>query len=218
MINTGSAWQSSLPDSLNNPEDLAKIRQTITQWSRLVAWSWTPCLAFSGDTEKATQEQALKAFFSKTLKDQALNRLAFEAYGQEESKQKAQTLSECIKYLFLGQNNQIEYLKEQGIQVTLSDVTKKFTNIELVSTAFPDFGGMFIYNVFLSQFVGEITPVTDEQGNPVERQYYAEVAYPPTPAFNEATVTELQLSNWVYNIHTGGDYLPPSPYIAFGFS
>jgi hypothetical protein len=219
MQNIDSDWQSSLPDSLNNPEDVAKIRQMVTQWSRLVAWSWTPCLAHSGDVQKATQEQALKAFFSKTLKAQALHKLAFEAYAQKESKQIAQDLSKEIKYLVLGQNDQIEYLKTQGISVTLSDVTQKLTNIQLISTKDPNFGGMFIYNVVLSQFTGKITQVTDEDGKPVKDQYYAEVGYPATPAFNEATVTELQLSNWVYNINQTQDsgYLPPSPYIAFGF-
>jgi hypothetical protein len=214
--------KTKLPESLNNPNDLPRIQRMITQWSRLVAWSWTPCLAFSGDDkvniEKASQEQKLKVFFSKTLKEQAMNKLAFEAYGVQTSKIVAERLSQEIKHLVLGQNDQIDFLRDNNITVTLSEITQKLTGLNLISTEDPIFGGMFIYNVVLSKFTGELKQVVDEQENPVvPRQYYAEVGYPPTPAFNEATVTELQLSNWVHNINTGEDYLPPSPYIAFGF-
>jgi hypothetical protein len=208
--------KTKLPDSLR--DDLPKITLMVTQWSRLVAWSWIPFLAFSGDNEKAIQEQKLKVFFSKTLKDQGMNKLAYEAYAVQESKAAAESLSEVIKHLVLGQHDQINFPEGMNIGVTLSDVTKKLTGLELISTEDRDFGGLFIYNVVLSQFNGDITPVKDEQGNlVVPRKYYAEVGYPPAPVFNEATVTELQLNNWVFNINTGTNYLPPSAYIAFGF-
>ncbi|MEA5472127.1 hypothetical protein [Spirulina sp. 06S082] len=215
---TVNDWETSLPDSLKNPEDIAKIKQGATQWSRLVAWSWTPCLAFSGDPQKASKEQALKAFYIQILKAQARDDLAFAAYGQSESKKNAQRHSQTLKHLILGENDRIEFLRDRGISVTLSDVCKQLSGLELVTTKYPEFGGMFTYHVVLNKYVGEIKSAIDAEGYPINRQYISEVAYPSRPILGEDTVTELQLSNWIYNIHTGGDYLPPSPYIAFGFS
>ncbi|NES71984.1 MAG: hypothetical protein F6K24_45690, partial [Okeania sp. SIO2D1] len=100
-------WATSLPDALNNPTDLAKLRKAVLQWSQLVAWTWSPILAFRDDQTKATEEQTLKTFLSETLQKQGQNAFAYEFYGNVESKEYAETLAGYIKCLLLGNNNQI---------------------------------------------------------------------------------------------------------------
>ena len=102
MENTELNWKTLLPESLNNDEDLAKIQKMITQWSRLVAWSWTPCLAFAGNDDKVMNEQKLKTFFIETLRNQGMCFLAYKAYGQKKALPEAEKLSEYIKHLLQG--------------------------------------------------------------------------------------------------------------------
>ena len=87
---------TKLPEELNTPEFLAKITKTVTQWSRIIAWSWTDYLVFAG-TANENQEQQLKALLIQTLNQQALYAAAFMAYGNPESQARADELSEDIR-------------------------------------------------------------------------------------------------------------------------
>ena len=119
-----SPMLSTLPQGLRTPENLAKIKTVVTQWSQLVAWSWTPSLAFADEPQKAAQEQKLKRFFIDTLQTQVQNRKVANAYGQQDSMEVAQSTSETFKKL-LGGEQDIDSLQRQGVQLTLSDVLKK---------------------------------------------------------------------------------------------
>ena len=101
----------------------------------------------------------------------------------------------------LPRNDRIEFLRDREINVTLSDVCKQLSGLELVTTKYPEFGRMFTYHVVLDKPMGYIKSAIDKDGKPIKRAYIAEMAYPPRPVFGEDTVTELQLSNWIYNIN-----------------
>lgn len=206
-------WQTSLPPSLQNPQDLAMTRMVVTQWSRLVSWSWTPILAFAQDQNKAAQEQILKNFINQTLQRQGQNTYSYESYADEESKGNADKLSSDLKSLFLGNNGSIEFLKNRQVTVTLPEVLQELSGEDFVFKTFPEFTQMFIFRVMVS-YTGEITEIVTgaipESGT---RQYIAKLAYPPRPVLSEFTVTEQQLYDWTKNINTGGNYLPPSIYI-----
>lgn len=203
-------WETSLPDSLQNNDDLAKIKKVVIQWSRLVAWSWTPILAFEKDKDKSKkeQEQLLKEFFNETLQQQGLNTLSYESYADKESKEQAEYLSGVIQSLFLGNNSEIPYLKENGVEVTLGQVLEELSGEEFVFTEFTEFTQMFTCKV-IAEYTGKFTEIG-------ERKYMATLAYPPRPALSEYTVTESQLSDWAKNENTEGNYLPPSLYIPIG--
>ncbi|MGK7905581.1 MAG: hypothetical protein AB4352_30080 [Hormoscilla sp.] len=203
-------WETSLPYSLQNPADKSKIKDVTMQWSRIIAWSWTDLLAFKDDPSKAKQELALKKFFNATFQQQGLNTIAYESYDDENAKETANLLSGYIQSMLLGNNDDVPYLKDNGIEVTLAEVLKKLSDEDFVFTKDPEFAKMFTCRV-IPEFVGSFI----ETGY---RQYVAEIAYPPRPALNEYTVTEPQLLNWAQNIDTGGNYLPPSLYIPFGAS
>ncbi|MEA5472120.1 hypothetical protein [Spirulina sp. 06S082] len=205
-------WETSLPDSLKNPQDLAKIRQAVTQWSQLVAWSWTPLLAFDKNENKGGQERTLKSFFRDTVQKQGQNSYAYESYGDLESKAQAELLGSYYKYLLLGENSQIPFLQQEGVNVTLSDVLDKLSGETYVFTADPDFTQMFTFRV-VTDYTGLITQAVNDEGQPIPNQYISLMAYPPRPALSEFTVTEQQLYDWAENINTGGSYLPPSVYI-----
>jgi len=200
-------WETSLPNSLQNPEDLAKIKKVVIQWSRLVAWSWTPVLAFDED-EKNKQELLLKQFFNETLQQQGLNTLSYESYANLDSQAQADYLSGVIQSLFLGNNSDIPYLQDNGVKVTLADVLEKLSGETFVFKEFPNFTQMFTCRV-IAEYTGKFTEIGD-------REYMATLAYPPCPALSEYTVTEQQLCDWARNQNTGGNYLPPSLYIPIG--
>lgn len=207
-----NAYETSLPASLQNDQDLAKIRQAVTQWSRLVAWSWTPILAFKDDEIKAPQEKALKKYFIEILQKQCQGSFGYESYADDEALEQAKVFSSYYKYLQLGENEKIPYLKENRIAVTLSDVLLELSGETYILTADKEFTQMFEFRV-ITDFTGTISQVVDDKGDPVPDQYIAREAYPPRPALSEATVTEQQLFDWAQNINTGGNYLPPSVYI-----
>lgn len=203
---------TTLPDSLQNPQDIAKIKKSVTQWSRLVAWSWTDVLAFEGDVEKEKQEKILKSFFIQTLQRQAQNLDAFESYGIPQSAREADKLATDFKSLLLGDNQNIAFLKEQGITLTLSDVLYALSGEEYVVSTEREFANKFTFQAVVNEFTGSIHQVRDEEGN-FKDEYIALMAYPQKPILSEATVTEEQLTDWAKNLNTGGRYLPPSVYI-----
>lgn len=196
-------WETLLPYSLQNPEDKSKIKDFTTQWSQLIAWSWVPLLAFEGD--KGDQECTLKRFFNRTLQKQGLNTIAYEVYDYDNAKEDANLFSDYIQKMLLGKNDEIPYLKEKGIKVTLAEVLKKLSGQDFVCTEYPEFTKMSIYRV-----TPEYTPEITEVGY---RQYVTLLPYPPRPALSNDTVTKDQLCDWAKNEKAGGDYLPPSLYI-----
>lgn len=203
-------WETNLPDSLNNPEDLAWLRVSVKQWSQLVSWSWTALLAFAGESLES-QERKLKAFFLKTVQKQGQNASAYTSYGQPESKAVAEALGDDYKNLLLGRNDQIEVLQQAGVTVTLSDVLEKLTGQKYIVTEKPEITEKFTFQVVLDTYTGSISE-TDRD------RYLAFMAYPPRPSLSEVTVTEQQLYDWAQNLNTLGDYLPPSPYIPIAAS
>lgn len=198
-----ASWETSLPPSLQNSDDLAMIRKLVTQWSRLVAWSWTSIIA-SGNKK---EENVLKKFFNDTLQQQGLNTRSYESYSDLDSQAQADTLSKYLKSLFLGNNSDIPFLADEGVKVTLSEVLEALSGEKFVFTEFPDFTEMFICRA-TADYTGKVTEIST---NP--RQYVATLTYPPRPALSKYTVEEEQLEDWAENKNTGGNYLPPSLYI-----
>ncbi|MGK7924773.1 MAG: hypothetical protein AB4290_05875, partial [Spirulina sp.] len=187
------------------------------QWSRLVAWSWTEVLAFEGDGEKEKQEKTLKSFFIQTLQRQAQNWEAFESYGIPQSARDADKLAADIKSLLLGDNENIAFLKEQGITLTLSDVLYALSGEECAISRERELCNKFTFRVVVDKFTGNVYQLKDEEGN-VKDEYAIEVAYPQKPILSQATVTEEQLTDWAKNLNTGGRYLPPSVYVPIAFT
>jgi len=207
-----ASWETTLPQSLQNDTDLGKIKKAVTQWSRIVAWSWTSVLAFMGDESKMRQEQILKSYMIETVKKQGQSSFAYESYDDLDSKAQAELLSGYLKSLLLGQNSEVPYLQEQGVEVTLSDVLYKLSGENYIFTEDPEFTEMFTFQ-YITEYTGKIIPAVDSQGNEINRQYISLMAYPPRPTLSEVTVTEQQLYDWAQNLNTGGEYLPPSIYI-----
>lgn len=207
-----ASWETSLPPSLQNPDDLAKIRKAVTQWSRIVAWSWTPLLAFNKDQNKGAQERTLKSYLIETVKNQGQNSFAYESYGDLESKAQAETLSAYLKSILLGKNSEVPYLKQEGVTLTLDDVLYELSGDRYIFTEDPDFTQMFTFR-YITEYTGQIIPAVDDRGQPIPNQYISLMTYPPRPTLSEVTVTEQQLYDWAKNINTGGNYLPPSIYI-----
>lgn len=196
---------TSLPEELRNPEDLARIKRVITQWSQLAAWSWTTHLAFDDDDDNQTkkgEELTLKQYFSKLLKNQAMSRMAATEYGDLESAEKARISSDTIKQVLMGKET------APHIKLTLPEVYQQLT--EQTDFIFSDpFIDQFRFEVTVDSFTGSIRK--NEENNKSEK-YVAVIAYPPRPALSEFTVTEQQLNDWMRD-KGSGDYLPPSPYI-----
>ncbi len=214
---------TKLPPGLN--EHLPKITKGVTQWSRLVAWSWTDYLAFAGEPKEA-EERKLKTLLIDILQQQAQHAEAFIAYGKEESKLIADELSIQIDNLMRGvpvSPEKINNLKigdsmvinaaTEGITLTLSDVIEKITREKLVTKEFPEFIKLVSHQVLTNTFVGgfaEIPPNPPGEA-PSEKRYFSYIAYPPRPEFD--LVTDKQLIAWASNKVPGESYLPPSPYI-----
>ena len=210
------SWKTSLPKSLQDPVNFDRTKRAVTQWARLVSWTWTSVTGYSEKTEpeQAKQEQALKKFVIEMLQIQCQNKYAYESYGDELSKQQATTYSAYFKSILKGKNNEVPFI--QDVKVTLSDVLKKLSGETCVFTEYPDFTEMFTF-VVVTAFTGTITEVVDENGKPILKngkpQYISLMAYPPRPVFCDVTVTEQQVCDWACNLNTGGNYLPPSVYI-----
>lgn len=221
-----------LPDSLK--DELRNIQSGIKQWSQFVAWSWSRHLAFKGQ-ENEEQEQELKKIFIKILQDQARYRYAVSNYGDEDAKPLAYATSLKIKKLLMGENSTIEECKSKKITLTLpkvyGELTKKEKDAEDEEGKEPDslshqpFMQMFHVEIVTDSFSGYIRDILDSEKKEMsltigekdfnyvkDVQYVIYLAYPPCPAFGEATVTEEQLIHWIQG-KNATDYLPPSAYI-----
>lgn len=201
-------WETSLPESLQNPEDKQKIKELITQWSRLTAWLWSSLLAFSDDDNKVTQEMTLKKVLNEILQQQALRTIAYESYDDLNAKAEADVLSGYLQEMLVGNNSAVPALQENNIKVTLAEVLKNLSDENFVLTEYPDFAKMFTCRV-TPEYVGKYTEIGS-------RKYISNIAYPPRPVLSEYTITEQQLYSWGQNIDTQGNYLPPSLYIPIG--
>ncbi len=190
----------------------AEVKKGVSQWSQVTAWLWTGCLAFASDMAKAQKEQSLKNFLFDQLKVQAQSSAAYIAYGDPETKTKADAASRNIRNLLLGHNDRVEGLPS-GIDFTLSDAIEKLTGDALITVSNPEFGNLFLFQVTTNSFSGAVDYAKDEDGNIIKDKYVLFLAFPPRPALNEFTVTEKELYNWANNINPEGSYLPPSPYI-----
>ncbi|KYC42524.1 hypothetical protein WA1_21430 [Scytonema hofmannii PCC 7110] len=196
---SNTTYMTSLPEELRTPENIAKIRIIIKQWTQIIAWTWTTFLAFDGDEEKKREEQQLKNYFSSILKKQALARLAAIEYGDPPSAQLAEETSKIIKEVIIANQT------APDIQLTLSDVYQKLTTNDYIFT--DPLIQEFRFEVVVDSFTGRIRKDEENQA-----KYLATIAYPPRPALSEFTVTEEQLNQWVQD-NNSGEYLPPSVYI-----
>ena len=208
-----------LPNGLK--QDLNRIQDGIKQWSQLVAWSWTNYLAFK-DTENQPQEEKLKKFLIKILQEQARYSYAVNSYGDETRKRDAYTASFKIKKLLLGKNGEIDELR--GVTLTLPEVYEKLTDQQPESLSDETFMKMFHIEVLTDRFSGYACELSDTEKAEIQEfigdedvQYTVYFAYPPCPAFGEATVTQQQLELWMTGRNEYGesaaDYLPPSAYM-----
>ncbi len=224
-----------LPDGLK--DEFRNIQSGIKQWSQFVAWSWSKHLAFKGQKNEE-QEQELKKIFIKILQDQARYRYAVSNYGDEDVKPLAYATSLKIKKLFMGKNLEIEECKSKNITLTLPDIygelTKKEEDTnegkEPDSLSHQPFMQMFHVEIVTDSFSGRVRDILQSEKDELKNiiaayskdnlkyvepvEYVIYLAYPPCPAFGEATVTEEQLINWMQGENEDGDgYLPPSAYI-----
>ena len=200
---------TKIPSALNTDEYLPIITRTVTQWSRIIAWSWTDYLAFAG-TSNEDQERQLKALLIRTLNQQALYAGSFVAYGNPESQARADELSDDIGNLLAGENSAVSLAS--GISLTLSDIIQEITGERFAPTEYPRFTRRFYYHVLLDTFFGGLEEIPEERRTS-GKQYITYIPYPPRPHFSELTVTYEQLRNWASNSVTGDNYLPPSAYI-----
>ncbi|MBD6620501.1 hypothetical protein FNW02_33150 [Komarekiella sp. 'clone 1'] len=189
------------PKELRTPENSAKIRIIIKQWTQLIAWTWTNFLAFEQDETNKEQEKVLKEYFSSILKKQALFRLAAIEYGDPQSAQSAEETSKIIKEVITSNKT------APGISLTLADVYKQLTTNDYIFT--DPLVQDFRFEVTVDSFTGNISYEYDEER---KEKYVAIIAYPPRPALSEFTVTEDQLKDWMQD-NLSGNYLPPSVYI-----
>ncbi|MUG95680.1 hypothetical protein F7734_26315 [Scytonema sp. UIC 10036] len=196
---SNTTYMTSLPEELRTPENIAKIRIIIKQWTQIIAWTWTTFLAFDGDEAKKKEEQQLKNYFSSILKKQALARLAAIEYGDPPSAQLAEETSKIIKEVIIANQT------APDIQLTLSDVYRKLTTNDYIFT--DPLIQEFRFEVVVDSFTGRIRK---DEAN--QAKYLATIAYPPRPELSEFTVTEEQLNQWIKD-NNSGEYLPPSVYI-----
>lgn len=215
--------ETKLPEGLQG-NDLSTIKTGVTQWSRIVAWTWCDYLAFDDkknkpEPEKKQYEIDLKKLLVKVLQKQAQEADAYLSYGDPESKNNADEWGKAILNLLLGKTQEVP--GGENIALTLSDVLKKITGEELV-TSIPKnerFTKSFFVQVITKSFSGYITDAPDECKTEATK-YINFIAYPPRPELGELTVTEAQLMDWANNPdpRPGGNYLPPSVYIPTAFS
>jgi hypothetical protein len=193
---------TSLPAELRTPENLAKIRKFVKQWTQLIAWEWSEFTAFAASDPELNDEKTLKRYFSSIMERQALHRMAANEYGDPASAQTAAELSQKIKQVLTCEAT------APGITLTLADVYKKLTNQEYFFT--DPLVQEFRFEVTVDSFTGHIRK---DEMNPTG--YAAIIAYPARPSlgaeFNE------QLKDWMYN-QDNGEYLPPSVYIPISAS
>ena len=216
--------KTSVPTELQGEEYSSLIETAALQWSRVVAWTWTSSLAYAGekrspdeDNPKAKQEQELKTFLIQRLKGQAINTTVFVNCSKPQALTDAGTFSRDIRNLILGRNQAIEGFPS-SITITLPEVIEKFTGNSFVwKDKTPEdiaFAEMFIIRVDLDSFSGKIAYVDGETQNtpPKKDKYILYLPYPPRPVFSEATITELELSDWVNKL-SGVSYTPDSAYL-----
>ncbi|HBL13493.1 MAG TPA: hypothetical protein DD379_19265 [Cyanobacteria bacterium UBA11162] len=206
----GFGSETTLPPELRTPEFLSIIKKGVTQWSRIVAWSWCDYLVYEGKAKEA-EERKLKACLIEALTQQALEGSAYLSYGDEVSKQKADAWSQTIVKLLLGE-------KPDGINLSLSELILEITEEELV-TSKPEnqsFTKLFYAQITTDSFSGQLIHAPKESATPYT-PYINIIPYPPRPALGSLTVTEDQLVKWASNHEDfAGDYLPPSVYIPRG--
>ncbi len=212
-----SYFEPQIPQELDNQNYWPLLKKTAQQLSRIVAWTWTGCLAYTGENqiEKAKQEETLKTAFVNLLQRQVMSTNVYIYCGNPQEQTEANILAKAIQSLFLGDNTP---LSEEGygkIDVTLSDVIEKFTGEALVTTKNQEFGKMFVPRVITGSFIGGITyaPGKDEKTQNSEDKFILEFPYPPRPVLSEVTITGLQLSQWAMNLTPGDSYTPPSAYV-----
>ena len=210
-----------LPKPLQNAADEAVIKQSITDWSKIVAWTWANYLAF-GETEQG-QEQKLKNFFIQTLQAQATDTYASK-YGFTDRLPFAIQQSLVITKLLLGDNDKIPTWPEgKEVTVTIPEVFTKLVGQQPGCLTSMDCLTRFHIDVITDQYFGRIREISVEEKDMICRElegddlryierlgYVIELAYPPRPEFGPLTVTEDLLVEWMTN---SSGYLPPSPYI-----
>jgi len=209
---------TTLPKDLQG-NDLSTIKTGVTQWSRIVAWTWCDYLAFQDEKAKIGDELALKKLLVKVLQKQAQEADAYLSYGDPESKNNADEWGKAILNLLLGKTQEVP--GGENIALTLSDVIQKITGEELVTsiTVNEAFTKSFFVQVITNSFSGYITDAPDECKTDATK-YINFIAYPPRPELGKLTVTEAELMDWANNPdpRPGGNYLPPSVYIPTAFS
>lgn len=228
----------------NFPNELKEnpqvIKDAVKVWSQFVAWSWTEFLAFQEPEPKnpqnAEQEEKLKEFFRKIHQDQARYSYAISSYQDEDQKPNAYAASITLKKLLMGKNAEIPDLTK--VTLTLKEVYQKLTGQEPDVFIDETFMQQFHLEIVTDRFSGEVRAILESEKdeireaiskhNPEDLKYVESVkyisylAYPPCPRFSKATVTELQLNQWIQNKNESGeptsDYLPPSAYLPMSFS
>lgn len=210
------------PELQDDPTYLKLVQEGVTEWSQLVAWTWSSHLAFEHQPE-AAQELELKQFLMQSLKAQAIASFP-SRYGISNEIDRANRESLVIKKLLIGDNDKIPSWPNPT-KLTIPDVYITLVGRPPEALSNPNFMNMFHVQVITDQFYGNIREITQDEkqsildtfaNDPDDLPYVEPVkfvnnmAYPPRPALGPDTVTEEELVQWMTNRE---GYLPPSPYI-----
>jgi hypothetical protein len=183
-----------LPKELDNPEVLELISVAGSQFSQLVAWSWSSAFV----TDEPEYEESLKLAFRQTLQNQNKLRMTYLSDGDEQSQDEAKNFSQQIKDLLQSDE--------------LSELLKKLNGKELIFRE-SFFADQFRYEVIGDKFSASLEKNNDKSANTPE-EYTIFLPYPPCPVLGESTFTEQVLKSWMRG--DNADHLPPNPYIVMG--
>lgn len=200
-----SCFEKLLPDYFitgKGKEERPYIQRAITELSQLMAWTWTSLTV----TNKPSEEQELKKYYSSLLQELAMQTAAFEHYNDTNQEKEAKSSSKKLKKLFLGEKTS-DWDKDMTLDRVIQDLTSK--GKRFVFTEKPNFTKKFIFLAQIGLDAGTITELSvDETSSEEEKKFLVRLCIPPRPTLSEYTITEEQLYDWARQVNTGGNYIP----------
>ena len=211
--------ESTLPDELKSPNNQFIIKRAVTQFSQIVAWTWSDdYLAFGtdGNEELISQEKQLKKFLIEIFINQSIYSAAFVCYNNESATIPANGLAKSLTRLFKSENDQIkpEDIIPVDLEIptlTLNEVCKKMTGNDLILSLEDGkkFIDMFYPIVMTNTFNGRMEKINDpENKNGLTEKYISYCSFPPPYPLNDTI--KQHLKNWATeDTNETGNYLPP---------
>lgn len=192
------AFHDVTPGEINSTEVNAKFdtfisnfRLACTQWSRIVAWTWT-----DHDEENQAGKELKKAII-KVLQEQAL--YSRQSYNKRKALEKSNEINQ-----YLTGEKRVGEMTIESI-LPLKSEEKYAFNKEFMEYVHPV--------VNLDSFSGGLSSF-DYSLNGGKGKFLVVLAYPPCPTFSHVTVMEEQVRSWATTGETKeSTWLPPSAYI-----